>query len=144
MDLACSAAEVLVVVEGLPQVVDAALARLGAGVEKADDVRVEVPPERVEEPAVRVDLFGVLLLEAEDHLDGHEVVRVARVRLDERRLGRDREHRRVLEDVGCERASMRQLFDREAGSEGREEGRERGREGEAAHRPSPCRRPTSA
>ena len=61
-----------------PEVVDGALARLGAGIQEANDSRLEVFPNGVEEPAVAVDLFRVLLLEAEDHLNRYEVVRAVK------------------------------------------------------------------
>lgn len=99
MDLSRCATEVRVVVECLPEVVNTPLAGLGPGIEQADDIRVQVAPDRVEEPAVRVDLLGVLLLQAEDHLHRDEVVRITRMRLDQRRLRRHRQRRGVLEDV---------------------------------------------
>ena len=100
------ATEVWVVVKCLPEVVNTALAGLGTGIEQADDVRVQVATDRVEEPAVRVDLLGVLLLQAEDHLHRDEVVRISGVRLDQRRLRRHRQRRGVLEDVSWTTATI--------------------------------------
>jgi hypothetical protein len=60
------------------QVVNRALSRLGSSVKQADDVGVEMLAYSIEQPAVRVDLLGILLLKAEDHLNGDEVVGAAR------------------------------------------------------------------
>ena len=105
VDLSRCSTEVRVVVECLPEVVDTPLAGLGTSIEQAHDIRVQVAPDRVEEPAVRVDLLGVLLLQAEDHLHRDEVVRITRMRLDQRRFRRYRQRRGVLEDVSWKAAA---------------------------------------
>lgn len=81
MNLSTGSSEMLVVVECLPstrthqhpfpsiesddhsQVVDRALPRLGTSVEETDDVGLEMLANGVEEPAMTVDLLGILLLE---------------------------------------------------------------------------------
>ena len=63
MNLSTRSTEMLVVVESLPEVVDTPLARLGSCVEKADDVGLQMLPDGVEEPAMRVDLLHILLFE---------------------------------------------------------------------------------
>jgi hypothetical protein len=68
MDLSTCTSEVSIVVEGFPQVVDRSLARLRPRVEEADDSWVEVSSDRIEEPAVAVDLLGVLVLQSGVHV----------------------------------------------------------------------------
>ena len=46
----------------------------GTDVKQYADVRLEDGTERVEEPAVRVDLLLILLLETEDNLDGYQTL----------------------------------------------------------------------
>lgn len=70
VDLSCSSTEMLVMVESFPQIIDRPLARFRSRIQQADDIRLKVFSNRVEEPAMRVDLLGVLLFEAEDELDG--------------------------------------------------------------------------
>ena len=73
-DLATSAAHVRIDVEGLPQMVDGGRTRHGTDVQQHADVRLQKGTKRVEEPAVRVDLLLVLLLETEDNLDGYQTL----------------------------------------------------------------------
>ena len=89
MDLSTASAEVRVVVERLPQMVDSFVSRFGTSVDENANLGVHDLPKRIEEPAVRVDLLLVLRLDDEDELDGHEVVRVIRLRNDELRRGVD-------------------------------------------------------
>jgi hypothetical protein len=71
-----------VVMESFPEVVNRPLSRFRSSVQQAHDVGLEVFPDRVEQPTVRVDLFRVLLLETEDELYGDEIVGIVRVRFD--------------------------------------------------------------
>ncbi len=73
-NLAAGAGDVGVGVEGLPQVVQGGARGAGADVEQDAHVRIEGLAEGVEEPAVRVELLLVLLLEAEDHLAGDDAL----------------------------------------------------------------------
>ena len=75
------------------------MAGLRTNVDQDDHVGLEHAAERMEYPAVAIDLFRVALLEAKDHLDRHEVVVRRGRRLNE--LGRriDGHLRRVFEQV---------------------------------------------
>lgn len=73
-NLAARAGDVGVGVEGLPEMVQSGAGGAGADVEQDADIRVERLAEGVKEPAVRVELLLVLLLEAEDHLAGHDAL----------------------------------------------------------------------
>jgi hypothetical protein len=83
-------------VEGLPEVVDGAAARLGTSVDQHANVRVEDTAKGLEEPAMRVDLFLVLFLQAEEHLHGL----LLGDELDDVVLDGHADLRRVLVDVG--------------------------------------------
>lgn len=101
VDLAAGAAEVLVVVEALPEGQQRPRAGLRPGVDEDDDLGVQDAAEGVEEPAVRVDLLAVLLLQAEHELHGRQVRGVVGVGAgpDELLARRHGELRRELEDV---------------------------------------------
>ena len=70
LDLAASAGAHGLEVEGLPQVVDGSAAGSGPGVDEDADVRIQHLAERLKEPPMRVDLLLILLLQAEEHLNG--------------------------------------------------------------------------
>ncbi|RUS16119.1 hypothetical protein BC938DRAFT_476698 [Jimgerdemannia flammicorona] len=59
-DLAAGSANVVVDVEGFPEVINGSTARAGADVEEDADVRLENRAEGVKEPAVGVDLLLIL------------------------------------------------------------------------------------
>ena len=99
VDLAAGAAEVLVVVESLPEREQRLGPGLGAGVEQDDDLGVQDAAEGVEEPAMRVDLLAVLLLEAEEHLHRRQGVGAVGLRPDQLLVRGDGELGRVLEHV---------------------------------------------
>ena len=69
MNLTASTAEILVVIESLPQGEQRLGTGLGAGVEQNADLGVQDAAEGIEQPTVGVDLLGVLLFQTEDHLD---------------------------------------------------------------------------
>ena len=58
---------------GTLTVVDGLVARLGTCVQQDADLGVELLANSVEKPPVRVDLFRVFLLQAENDLDRHLV-----------------------------------------------------------------------
>jgi hypothetical protein len=64
-DLATSATDVRVDIECLPQVIDRSGARHSSDIDKDANIGLEDWSESVEEPAMRVDLFLVLLLQTE-------------------------------------------------------------------------------
>ena len=66
------ASKVLVVVEGFPESEQGLVARLGTSVEQNANLGIENATESGEQPSVRVDLLGVLLLQTEHHLDGRK------------------------------------------------------------------------
>jgi hypothetical protein len=74
LNLSTGAGYVGVGVERLPQVVQRCTSGPGADIEEDTHVRVKRFAKRVEEPAVRVELLLVLLLETEDHLAGHDAL----------------------------------------------------------------------
>jgi hypothetical protein len=89
MNLTAGTAEILVVVEALPQGKQGLGAGLGTGIEQDADLRVQNAANGGEEPSVRVDLLAVLLLEAEHHLNGRKRTSAVVVRADELLVGRD-------------------------------------------------------
>ena len=70
-DLTACATDVGVDIEGLPQVVDGCRTRHRTNVKQDADVGLQYRAEGIEEPAMRVDLLLILLLQAEDELDRH-------------------------------------------------------------------------
>lgn len=76
LDLTTRASAHRLQIERLPQVINGVPPRLGARVDQDADVGIQHATECLEEPAVRIDLLLVLLLETEDHLH-----RCARARL---------------------------------------------------------------
>lgn len=68
-DLAARPADVGVLLEDLVQRVKRGAARARAGVDQDADVGLELRAGGVEEPPMRIELLGVLLLEDEAHLD---------------------------------------------------------------------------
>lgn len=92
-------------------VIDSLMARLSPRIEQHADFWVELLAYRIEQPSMRVDLFRILLLEHEydlhrdlehDELRAsnramtHQIVRVARMRLNELWGRIHRELRRIL------------------------------------------------
>ncbi|KAI6752785.1 hypothetical protein HG530_013537 [Fusarium avenaceum] len=69
-----STTEILVVVETLPKSKERSGTGLGTGIEQDTHLRVQDTTESVEEPSMRVDLLGVLLLQTEDHLNWWQVL----------------------------------------------------------------------
>ena len=72
MDFTAGTSEVLVVVEGLPESKQRLGTGLGIGIEQNADFGVQDATNGSEQPSVRVDLLGVLLLQTEHHLDGRK------------------------------------------------------------------------
>ena len=70
LDLAAGAGALWIDLEGLPQVVDAGAAGLSAGVDQDAHVGIKYGAEGLEEPAMRINLLLVVLLEAEQDLHG--------------------------------------------------------------------------
>lgn len=66
---ACSSAHWLAL-KRLPEVVDTASSRLGAAIDEHAVRGIQDLAESLEEPPMRIDLLLILLLEAEQHLDG--------------------------------------------------------------------------
>lgn len=102
MNLTAGAAKVLVIVEALPQSQQRARTRLGSGVDEDGDFGVKNAAKGIKEPSMRVNLLSVLLLEAENHLRGREILGVLGIRRGSNQLlvGRHRELTCKLEDVG--------------------------------------------
>lgn len=78
-----STSEILVIVEGLPQSENRLRTRLSTGIEKHANLGVKNTAKSIEEPSVRIDLLGVLLFQAEHHLDGWQARWVVIARADE-------------------------------------------------------------
>ena len=92
--------QVLVVVKRFPQGKKRFLAGLGTSIDKNDNLGVQNTTKSVEKPAVRVDLFAVLLLQAENHLDGREVGGFIALGANQLLVGGDRELGGVFELKG--------------------------------------------
>lgn len=71
-DLSARTADVRVYVERLPEVIDRGRTWPRAYVEQYAHIRLQDGPKGVEEPAVRVDLLLILLLETENDLNGND------------------------------------------------------------------------
>lgn len=69
-DFTARSADIGVDIECLPQVIDGRRAGHGTHIEQNADVGLQDGAERVEEPAVRIDLLLILLLQAENDLHG--------------------------------------------------------------------------
>lgn len=89
MDFTTSTTEILVVVEGLPESEQRLGAGLSTGIEQDADFGVQNTTNGSEQPSVGVDLLGVLLLQAEHHLDGGKRAGAVVVGTDELLVGRD-------------------------------------------------------
>lgn len=76
------------------------MARLGTCIEQDTNFGVKNAAKSAEEPSVRVDLFAVLLLETEHHLDWRESGRAIIKRSDELLIRCDGKLCGVLENVG--------------------------------------------
>ena len=96
MNLTTRSTKVLVVVECLPESEQSLVARLSTGIEQNADFRVENATESSEQPSVRVDLLGVLLLQAKHHLDRRKRAGAIIVRANELLVGRDGQLRGVF------------------------------------------------
>ena len=49
--------------EGIPQMIQALVTRLGSSVNENTDIRIHLPTKAIEQPAMRIDFLGVLLLD---------------------------------------------------------------------------------
>lgn len=103
MNLSTGAAEVGIVMKGLPEIVDGSLGRSSPGIEQTDHIGLELTTECIKQPAVRVDLLFVALFEDKNHLYRNKIVGIIGVRFNKGGLGRHGELRRILENVGCPR-----------------------------------------
>ena len=97
VDFTTSTSKVLVVVESLPQSEQRLGTGLGTGIEQNADFWVEDAANSGEEPSVRVDLLGVLLLQTEHHLDGRKRAGAVVVGTDELLVGCNGQLSGVLE-----------------------------------------------
>ena len=68
--LSAGSTDVLVLVKALPELVDTRSGGLRANVKQNADVRLQERAESIEEPTMRVELLLVLLLQAEEDLQG--------------------------------------------------------------------------
>jgi hypothetical protein len=71
-NLTASTADIRIDIERLPQVVYGRRTGLSADIEQDADVRLQNWAKGIEEPPMRVDLFLVLFLKAEDDLDWYD------------------------------------------------------------------------
>ena len=78
LDLATGSCDVRVEIKDLPELVDRSWSWSGSNIQQDADARVEDGSECIEEPAMRVELFGILFLETEHDLDRCIVARVGR------------------------------------------------------------------
>ena len=109
MDFTAGTSEVLVVVESLPESKQRLGAGLGTGIEQNADFRVQDATNGSEQPSVRVDLLGVLLLQTEHHLDGRKSAGAVVVGTDELLVGCNRQLSGVLK-LGFVRNGQKSLF----------------------------------
>lgn len=100
VDFTTGTAEVLVIVESFPEVQDGLWTRLGTSIQKNADFGVQDLAEGVEQPSVGVDFLGVLLLQAEHHLDRGKTLWVLFLWSDQHLRGGNRQLCRVLENMG--------------------------------------------
>ena len=96
MNLTTSTTEILVVVETFPEGEKRLGSRLCTRVEQNADFRVQDTTNGSEKPSVRVDLLGVLLLQAKHHLDRRKRAGAIIVRANELLVGRDGQLRGVF------------------------------------------------
>lgn len=99
MNFTTGTAEILVVVEGFPQSQQRLCSWLGTSVEQDTDLGVQNAAEGGEQPSMGVDLFAVLLLQTEDHLDRWQGRRAIVVRSNQLLVGSDGQLRGVLENM---------------------------------------------
>ncbi|KAI6748967.1 hypothetical protein HG531_007914 [Fusarium graminearum] len=95
-----STTKILVVVETLPKSKERSGTGLGTRIKQNTHLRVQDTTEGVEQPSMRVDLLGVLLLQTEDHLNWWQVLGTLVCRSDELLVGGDGKLGGVFEDVG--------------------------------------------
>ena len=55
--------QVFIIMKSIPQMIQALVTRLCSSVNQNADIRVHLPTEAIEQPAMRIDLLGVLLLD---------------------------------------------------------------------------------
>ena len=97
MNLTASTTKIFVVVEAFPESEQRLGTGLGTGIEQNADFGVQNAANGSEEPSVRVDLLGVLLLQAKHHLNGRQSAGAVIVRADELLVGCDGKLCGVLE-----------------------------------------------
>jgi hypothetical protein len=97
VDLTASTTEILVVVERLPESEKGLGAGLSTSIEQNADFGVQNATNGGEQPSVRVDLLGVLLLQAEHHLDRGKCAGAVVVGTDELLVGCNGQLSGVLE-----------------------------------------------
>lgn len=89
MNLTASTTEILVVIETFPKSEKGLGSGLCTSIEQNANLRVQDTTNGSEKPSVRVDLLGVLLLQAEHHLDGGKRAGAVIVGADELLVGRN-------------------------------------------------------
>lgn len=97
MNFTTSTSKILVVVEGFPESKQGLGAGLGTSIKQNADFGVQDTTNSGEQPSVRVDLLGVLLLQAEHHLDRRKCAGAVIVGTDELLVRRNGQLSGVLE-----------------------------------------------
>jgi len=59
-----------IMMKRFPKIIDRSLARFSSRIQQAHYIGLQVFPDRVEQPTMRIDLLCVLLFEAENELNG--------------------------------------------------------------------------
>ncbi|KAI6774575.1 hypothetical protein HG531_001424 [Fusarium graminearum] len=112
VDLTTSTAEVTIVIETFPERQQGARARFRSGVDEDGDFWVQNATEGVKQPAMRVDLLAVLLLETENKLHGREIaMRLVGVGADKLLIGRHRDLTGILENMSDSFLAVNVLFE---------------------------------
>jgi len=73
-DFTASTADIGIEIERLPEMINRARTRHRTDVEEDANDRLKNGPKRIEEPAVRIDLLLVFLLQAKDDLHGNNTL----------------------------------------------------------------------
>lgn len=83
VNLTACTTKVLVVIEALPERKKRFMAWFRSGIDQNTYLWVQDPSKGIKQPAMGIDFFAVLLLQAEDHLYGREIRWIAALRADQ-------------------------------------------------------------
>jgi hypothetical protein len=67
--------------------INSLMTRLGPGIDQHANLRLQHPPNGIEQPPMTINLLGVILFQNEYDLNGDQIVRITGMRLNQLRFG---------------------------------------------------------